>query len=142
MDRFKCEDFEALSFTQGFQIPKGWQIVYSIRYTHEEAAGKILHTGTKTDFEPKEYDHRNCDKTSSSKQATTTKPSSSSNFIPFGKGARMCAGKNYGLLFLRIFLFELVRTVDVSLCTEASIETQPMMRASNSVKVVVKPRVL
>lgn len=130
---------------QGFQIPKGWQINYSIRYTHERAAGKVLQDNGKCAFEPKINRKSQNNK---SKQVETlshgdgvqqssmeVERTGKFSFIPFGKGARMCAGKNYGLIMLRILLFELVRTVDMQLCGESKLVEIPMTRPHDSVRI-------
>nr|CAB3235442.1 cytochrome P450 26A1-like [Phallusia mammillata] len=122
-----------------YQIPKGWQVIYSIRFTHEEAAGKILHKEDKTRFEPEKDLHDPENEITDNNIDGAKSKASSFSFVPFGKGARMCAGKNYGLLFLRLFLFQLVRSVDINLVTKANIATSPMMRAHKSVKIAVKP---
>uniref|UniRef100_H2YE36 Uncharacterized protein n=1 Tax=Ciona savignyi TaxID=51511 RepID=H2YE36_CIOSA len=94
----------------GYQIPRGWQIIYSIRLTHEEAAGKVLQNGG-------------------------DKQNSPYSFLPFGKGARMCAGKNYGMLYLKVLIFELVRNADISLVGKCKIVEVPMTRTDKSVKI-------
>ncbi|XP_002123562.2 cytochrome P450 26A1 isoform X1 [Ciona intestinalis] len=124
----------------GYQIPKGWQIIYSIRLTHEEAAGKVLQDGSKCEFEPGKHFTGTCkntevNKSGEDKSHKCLKQQSPYAFLPFGKGPRMCAGKNYGMLFLKVLIFELVRTADISLEGKCKIIEVPMTRTDKSVKI-------
>ncbi|KAL3865139.1 hypothetical protein ACJMK2_006760 [Sinanodonta woodiana] len=75
---------------EGFQIPKGWKVAYSIRDTHE-----MSHTfDSPDDFDP---DHWN------------SVVDDRYEFLPFGGGKRMCPGKELAMLFLKIFAIELSR---------------------------------
>ncbi|KAM9817121.1 cytochrome P450 26A1 [Neosynchiropus ocellatus] len=74
----------------GYQIPKGWNVIYSICDTHEVA--DVF--PNKEDFQPERF---------------MTKPSSDSSrfqYIPFGGGSRMCVGKEFAKVLLKIFLVE------------------------------------
>ncbi|CAG5912155.1 unnamed protein product [Menidia menidia] len=75
----------------GFQIPKGWNVIYSICDTHDVA--DIF--PNKEEFQPQRF---------------MTSPSDSSRFqyIPFGGGSRMCVGKEFAKVLLKIFLVEVV----------------------------------
>ncbi|XP_076005785.1 cytochrome P450 26A1 [Genypterus blacodes] len=76
----------------GYQIPKGWNVIYSICDTHEVA--DIF--PNKEDFQPERF---------------MTKPSTDSSrfqYIPFGGGSRMCVGKEFAKVLLKIFLVEVV----------------------------------
>uniref|UniRef100_A0AAQ4QMA5 Cytochrome P450 26A1 n=1 Tax=Gasterosteus aculeatus aculeatus TaxID=481459 RepID=A0AAQ4QMA5_GASAC len=76
----------------GYQIPKGWNVIYSICDTHDVA--EIF--PNKEDFQPERF---------------MTKPSSDSSrfqYIPFGGGSRMCVGKEFAKVLLKIFLVEVV----------------------------------
>ena len=113
--------------------------MYSIRLTHEYESGKILQDGPECQFDPEEYFHCPC-QSGEKPKCTDRKCQGNASpyaYVPFGKGARMCAGKSYGLLFLRILLFELVRTCDVSLSTPLKIVGAPMTKPHKSVKVNV-----
>jgi len=123
----------------GYQVPKGWQVMYSIRLTHEHESGRVLQDGPECQFDPDQYFHCPCrsgkrPKCRDRKCAGNASPYA---YVPFGRGARMCAGKNYGLLFLRILLFELVRTCDVRLSTPLRIVGAPMTKPHKSVRVSV-----
>ncbi|XP_008277534.1 cytochrome P450 26A1 [Stegastes partitus] len=77
----------------GYQIPKGWNVIYSICDTHDVA--EIF--PNKEDFQPERF---------------MTKPSTDSSrfqYIPFGGGSRMCVGKEFAKVLLKIFLVEVVR---------------------------------
>lgn len=61
------------------------------------------------------------------------------SFIPFGKGARMCAGKNYALFVLRVLLLEVVRSTEFELTSAAKIIEIPMTKPARSVKIHFRP---
>lgn len=74
----------------GYQIPKGWNVIYSICDTHDVA--DIF--PNKEDFQPERF---------------LTKPPADScrfQYIPFGGGSRMCVGKEFAKVLLKIFLVE------------------------------------
>ncbi|XP_041830064.1 cytochrome P450 26A1 [Melanotaenia boesemani] len=76
----------------GYQIPKGWNVIYSICDTHD-VAEIFPH---KEDFQPERF---------------LTKPftdASRFQYIPFGGGSRMCVGKEFAKVLLKIFLVEVV----------------------------------
>jgi cytochrome P450 len=81
---------------QGYQIPRGWAVTYSIKGTHDRSS--VFSTDTES-FNPDRW-------------MSLDSPDSSSdfNFIPFGAGARACVGRHYVMLFVRIFCIELART--------------------------------
>ena len=47
----------------------------------------------------------------------------------------MCAGKNYGMLFLRVMLFELVRTTNFRLASKLKFSAVPMTKPHKSVMI-------
>ncbi|CAK6966757.1 hypothetical protein FSCOSCO3_A024182 [Scomber scombrus] len=76
----------------GYQIPKGWNVIYSICDTHDVADM----FPNKEDFQPERF---------------MTKPKTDSSrfqYIPFGGGSRMCVGKEFAKVLLKIFLVEVV----------------------------------
>ncbi|XP_059160045.1 cytochrome P450 26A1-like [Physella acuta] len=77
----------------GYQIPAGWKVVYSIRETH--LSSDVEHVQK---FQPERWLEKD-----QHKEETL-------DYIPFGGGARMCVGKQYAQIFLRVFLVELVRS--------------------------------
>ena len=158
---------QSFPYFQGYQVPKGWQVVYSIKLTHESTAGMILQDGSECFFDPDVYFNCSCcnnDQSYASEERFKTESGKDKNqrsterqekllerppdsnhvcgrrageysFVPFGKGPRMCAGKNYGLLFLRLMLFELVRTFDFKLHSKVKYSAVPMTKPHKSVKV-------
>ncbi|KAL2078429.1 hypothetical protein ACEWY4_026114 [Coilia grayii] len=77
----------------GYQIPKGWNVIYSICDTHDVA--DIF--PNKEDFQPERF------------MAKASEDSSRFNYIPFGGGSRMCVGKEFAKVLLKIFLVELTQ---------------------------------
>lgn len=77
-------------FFQGYQIPAGWTVLYSIRDNHE-AEENYYSAET---FNPDRWDEVKSDE----------------SFIPFGgNGIRSCVGKNYTIQFIRQFITTLVQ---------------------------------
>uniref|UniRef100_A0A3Q4GW81 Cytochrome P450 26A1 n=1 Tax=Neolamprologus brichardi TaxID=32507 RepID=A0A3Q4GW81_NEOBR len=76
----------------GYQIPKGWNVVYSICDTHDVA--EIF--PDKEDFQPERFLTDPC------------ADSSRFQYIPFGGGSRMCIGKEFAKVLLKVFLVEVV----------------------------------
>ncbi|KAK3582658.1 hypothetical protein CHS0354_001708 [Potamilus streckersoni] len=75
---------------EGFQIPKGWKVAYSIRDTHE-----MSHAFDSPDhFDPDRW-----------KSVSYNRY----EYIPFGYGKRKCPGNELAMLFLKIFAIELSR---------------------------------
>ncbi|XP_059892543.1 cytochrome P450 26A1 [Gadus macrocephalus] len=83
----------------GYQIPKGWNVIYSICDTHD-----VAEIPNKEDFQPERF------MATPSGEAGSSSSSSSSRFqyIPFGGGSRMCVGKEFAKVLLKIFLVEVV----------------------------------
>lgn len=84
---------------QGYQIPKGWNVIYSICDTHDVAEM----FPNKEDFRPERF---------------LSEPSGDSSrfqYIPFGGGSRMCVGKEFAKVLLKIFLVEVVTKCQWSL---------------------------
>ena len=77
---------------QGYQIPKGWNVIYSICDTHDVA--EIF--PNKEDFQPERF------------MTDILADSSRFQYIPFGGGSRMCVGKEFAKVLLKIFLVEVV----------------------------------
>ncbi|KAM4703453.1 cytochrome P450 26A1 [Rhinophrynus dorsalis] len=80
----------------GYQIPKGWNVIYSIADTHDEA--ELF--PNKDEFNPDRF--------------LTPLPGDASRFgfIPFGGGMRCCVGKEFAKILLKIFIVELCRSCD------------------------------
>uniref|UniRef100_A0A4W5JZP1 Cytochrome P450 26A1 n=1 Tax=Hucho hucho TaxID=62062 RepID=A0A4W5JZP1_9TELE len=75
----------------GYQIPKGWTVIYSICDTHDVA--DVF--PNKEEFNPERFTDK------------SSEDSSRFNYIPFGGGSRMCVGKEFAKVLLKIFLVEL-----------------------------------
>nr|XP_060624702.1 cytochrome P450 26A1 [Anolis sagrei ordinatus] len=80
----------------GYQIPKGWNVIYSISDTHEVAE---LFTD-KDEFNPDRF------------MSPFPEDVSRFSFIPFGGGLRSCVGKEFAKILLKIFTVELARNCD------------------------------
>ncbi|XP_030425758.1 cytochrome P450 26A1 [Gopherus evgoodei] len=80
----------------GYQIPKGWNVIYSICDTHDVAD---LFTN-KDEFDPDRF------------MSPSPEDSSRFSFIPFGGGLRSCVGKEFAKILLKIFTVELARNCD------------------------------
>ncbi|XP_069467462.1 cytochrome P450 26A1 [Ambystoma mexicanum] len=80
----------------GYQIPKGWNVIYSIGDTHDVAD---VYTD-KEEFNPDRF------------MSSHPEDHARFNFIPFGGGLRSCVGKEFAKLLLKIFIVELARTCD------------------------------
>ncbi|KAM8924517.1 cytochrome P450 26A1 [Pelodytes ibericus] len=96
----------------GYQIPKGWNVIYSIADTHDVA--DIF--PNKEEFNPDRF--------------LTPLPQDATrfNFIPFGGGVRCCVGKEFAKILLKIFIVELCRNCDWKLLDGApSMKTGPMV---------------
>ncbi|XP_041370929.1 cytochrome P450 26A1-like [Gigantopelta aegis] len=78
----------------GYQIPKGWTVIYSIRDTHQTTD---LFTDPQ-DFRPERWQHVDIDQDLSQRF----------NYIPFSAGARRCLGEKFANLVLKLFLIEVV----------------------------------
>ncbi len=83
----------SLIFLQGYQIPKGWNVIYSICDTHDVA--EVF--PNKDEFQPERF------------MGKGLEDGSRFNYIPFGGGSRMCVGKEFAKVLLKIFLVELTQ---------------------------------
>ncbi|XP_067656990.1 cytochrome P450 26A1-like [Haliotis asinina] len=82
---------------EGYQIPEGWHVIYSIRDTHQTT--KLF--DDKEEFKPERWSEMD-EKIGVSGQRF--------HYIPFGAGARACPGDKFAMMFLKIFIVELIRT--------------------------------
>lgn len=89
-------------FLQGFQIPKGWSVMYSIRDTHDTApVFKDVNV-----FDPDRFS-----------QARSEDKDGRFHYLPFGGGVRTCLGKHLAKLFLKVLAVELASTSRFELAT-------------------------
>uniref|UniRef100_A0A4W4H8B4 Cytochrome P450, family 26, subfamily C, polypeptide 1 n=1 Tax=Electrophorus electricus TaxID=8005 RepID=A0A4W4H8B4_ELEEL len=106
----------------GYQIPKGWSVMYSIRDTHETAAAY-----QKPElFDPERF----------SAERDESKNSRFS-YVPFGGGVRMCIGREFAVIVLKTLCVELLATVEWSLATETypRMQTVPIVHPVNGLHV-------
>ncbi|XP_077407584.1 cytochrome P450 26A1 isoform X2 [Vanacampus margaritifer] len=96
----------------GYQIPKGWNVIYSICDTHDVA--DIF--PNKEDFQPERF------------MTKASTDSSRFQYIPFGGGSRMCVGKEFAKVLLKIFLVEVVTKCHCTL-----LNGPPMMKTGPTV---------
>ncbi|ETE58119.1 Cytochrome protein, partial [Ophiophagus hannah] len=87
---------------EGFQIPKGWSIMYSIRDTHDTApVFKDVDV-----FDPDRFG-----------QDRSEDKDGRFHYLPFGGGVRTCLGKHLAKLFLKVLAIELASTSRFELAT-------------------------
>ncbi|KAM6092845.1 cytochrome P450 26C1 isoform 2-T2 [Theristicus caerulescens] len=98
----------------GYQIPKGWSVMYSIRDTHETAA---IYQSPPTGFDPDRFG------------AARTEAVGRFHYIPFGGGARSCIGKELAQAILKLLAIELVSTARWELATPGypAMQTVPIV---------------
>uniref|UniRef100_A0A8C6YEW0 Cytochrome P450 family 26 subfamily C member 1 n=1 Tax=Naja naja TaxID=35670 RepID=A0A8C6YEW0_NAJNA len=93
----------------GYQIPKGWSVMYSIRDTHETAS---IYQSPPDTFDPERFwvspEDQEEHKTSASLRF---------HYIPFGGGVRNCIGKELAKAILKMLAIELVSTASWELAT-------------------------
>uniref|UniRef100_A0A8C5X603 Cytochrome P450 family 26 subfamily C member 1 n=1 Tax=Malurus cyaneus samueli TaxID=2593467 RepID=A0A8C5X603_9PASS len=98
----------------GYQIPKGWSVMYSIRDTHETAA---VYQTSPSSFDPDRFN------------AGRPEAAGRFHYIPFGGGARSCIGKELAQAILKLLAIELVSTARWELATPGypSMQTVPIV---------------
>ncbi|XP_074764494.1 cytochrome P450 26C1 isoform X5 [Athene noctua] len=98
----------------GYQIPKGWSVMYSIRDTHETAA---IYQSPPSSFDPDRF------------SAARTEAMGRFHYIPFGGGARSCIGKELAQAILKLLAIELVSTARWELATPGypTMQTVPIV---------------
>ncbi|KAL4640121.1 cytochrome P450 26A1-like [Arapaima gigas] len=106
----------------GYQIPKGWSVMYSIRDTHETAP---VYQNSDL-FDPDRFGRdRN--------EASTGR----FNYVPFGGGTRSCIGKELARVILKLLAVELLSTAELRLATETfpRMQTVPVVRPVNGLHI-------
>uniref|UniRef100_A0A663E0B4 Cytochrome P450 family 26 subfamily C member 1 n=1 Tax=Aquila chrysaetos chrysaetos TaxID=223781 RepID=A0A663E0B4_AQUCH len=98
----------------GYQIPKGWSVMYSIRDTHETAA---IYQSAPSGFDPDRFG------------AARMEATGRFHYIPFGGGARSCIGKELAQAILKLLAIELVSTARWELATPGypAMQTVPIV---------------
>ncbi|XP_028324336.1 cytochrome P450 26C1 [Gouania willdenowi] len=106
----------------GYQIPRGWSVMYSIRDTHETAA--VFQNPEK--FDP--------DRFGSEREESRW---SRFSYVPFGGGARSCVGKELAQVILKTLAVELMGTCTWTLATEKypDMQTVPIVHPVNGLHV-------
>ncbi|KAK5854396.1 hypothetical protein PBY51_015468 [Eleginops maclovinus] len=106
----------------GYQIPKGWSVMYSIRDTHETAA--VFQSPEM--FDPDRFgpdrEESKCARFS---------------YVPFGGGVRSCVGKELAQVILKTLAVELIGTCKWTLATEnfPKMQTVPIVHPVNGLHV-------
>ncbi|XP_019357662.1 PREDICTED: cytochrome P450 26C1, partial [Gavialis gangeticus] len=96
----------------GYQIPKGWSVMYSIRDTHETAA---VYQSPPDAFDPDRF---------ASARQDEGPAAGRFHYIPFGGGVRSCIGKELAQAILKLLAVELVSTARWELATPCFPEMQ------------------
>ncbi|KAJ8013905.1 hypothetical protein DPEC_G00034680 [Dallia pectoralis] len=106
----------------GYQIPKGWSVMYSIRDTHETAA--VFQSPEI--FDPERFG-TNRDESKMGRF----------NYVPFGGGIRSCVGKELAQMLLKTLAVELIGTCKWTLATETfpRMQTVPIVHPVNGLHV-------
>ncbi|NWT10566.1 CP26B protein, partial [Vireo altiloquus] len=106
----------------GFQIPKGWSVMYSIRDTHDTApVFKDVDV-----FDPDRFG-----------QGRSEDKDGRFHYLPFGGGVRTCLGKHLAKLFLKALAIELASTSHFELATRTfpKITLVPVVHPVDGLKV-------
>lgn len=77
---------------EGYQIPRGWSIVYSIRDSHETSPV----VNKPEVFNPERWSGVQID--------------DREHYFPFGGGKKGCAGREFAMLMLKVFVIEICRS--------------------------------
>ncbi|MBN3304430.1 CP26C protein, partial [Amia calva] len=104
---------------EGYQIPKGWSVMYSIRDTHETAA--VFERPEM--FDPERF----------GPERDESKAGSRFSFIPFGGGIRSCIGRELAQIILKTLAVELLNTAKWELATATfpKMQTVPIVHPVN-----------
>lgn len=115
--------------SQGYQIPKGWSVMYSIRDTHETAA---VYRSPPEGFDPERFGVESEDTRGSCGRF---------HYIPFGGGARSCLGQKLAQAVLQLLAVELVRTARWELATPAFpvMQTVPILHPVDGLRLFFHP---
>ncbi|XP_056148249.1 cytochrome P450 26C1 [Lampris incognitus] len=106
----------------GYQIPRGWSVMYSIRDTHETAA--VFQSPER--FDPERFG-----------AGREESRAGRFNYVPFGGGVRSCVGKELAQMILKTLAVELIGTTTWTLCTETfpKMQTVPIVHPVNGLHV-------
>ncbi|KAB0392986.1 hypothetical protein E2I00_003861 [Balaenoptera physalus] len=114
---------------KGYQIPKGWNVMYSIRDTHETAA---VYRSPPEGFDPERFGNEGEDARGAAGRF---------HYIPFGGGARSCLGQELAQTVLQLLAVELVRTARWELATPAfpAMQTVPIVHPVDGLRLFFHP---
>jgi cytochrome P450 len=115
---------------QGYQIPEGWNVLYSIGQTHQDET--IYQNAAQ--FEP---DHFNTEQV-----VARDKTAQKFGYVPFGGGIRECLGKEFARLEMKLFAVTLIRDYDWSLVPGQNLDmvTVPTPHPQDGLQVIFRPR--
>nr|XP_006976702.1 cytochrome P450 26C1 [Peromyscus maniculatus bairdii] len=116
----------------GYQIPKGWSVMYSIRDTHETAA---VYRSPPEGFDPERFGVES--------EEDARGSCGRFHYIPFGGGARSCLGQELAQAVLQLLAVELVRTARWELATPAFpvMQTVPIVHPVDGLRLFFHPLV-
>lgn len=106
---------------QGYQIPKGWSLVYSIRDTHETTNAFDNHK----EFDPSRWEKNPLEE-------------NTYNYIPFGGGKRLCVGREYAKLLLKVLAIQLVTYCSFHLNSNPVVKMLPSPRPVDNLPMTFK----
>ncbi|XP_062988953.1 cytochrome P450 26C1 [Elgaria multicarinata webbii] len=117
----------------GYQIPKGWSVMYSIRDTHETTS---IYQSPPDTFDPERF-------WVSQEEREEHKAAGSTRFhyIPFGGGVRNCIGKELAQAILKLLAIELVSTARWELATVhfPKMQTVPIVHPVDGLQLYFHP---
>uniref|UniRef100_A0A674JHL4 Cytochrome P450 family 26 subfamily C member 1 n=1 Tax=Terrapene triunguis TaxID=2587831 RepID=A0A674JHL4_9SAUR len=113
----------------GYQIPKGWSVMYSIRDTHETAA---VYQSPPESFDPDRF---------GSARQEDGKGAGRFHYIPFGGGVRSCIGQELAKAILKLLAIELVSTARWELATPSfpEMQTVPIVHPVDGLQLFFHP---
>ncbi|XP_067409077.1 cytochrome P450 26C1 [Emydura macquarii macquarii] len=113
----------------GYQIPKGWSVMYSIRDTHETAAA---FQSPPESFDPDRF---------GSARQEDSKGAGRFHYIPFGGGVRSCIGQELAKAILKLLAIELVSTARWELATPSfpEMQTVPIVHPVDGLQLFFHP---
>ncbi|XP_062382932.1 cytochrome P450 26C1-like [Sardina pilchardus] len=107
----------------GFQIPKGWSVMYSIRDTHETAPVYQC----PEQFDPERF----------GPERDEASRGGRFSYVPFGGGVRGCVGKELAQVIIKTLAAELLATADWRMATKKPprMQTVPVVHPVNGLHV-------
>lgn len=109
----------------GFSVPAGWLVIYSIVNTHKDEA-VFPHPEV---FDPERF---------RKERGEDRQPYS---YMPFGGGVRECLGKEFARLEIKLFAYQLLKGYDWGLCSDQKLEmvSLPTPHPKDGLKVGISP---